>query len=221
MLICRDKIGARLLAQPNPNTAVAAYLTRLLEPAYGEVLDISFGTGAHLPFYPASVNCLTCTASGLDDAQDAHAALQNAGVPYVVVPAALETLPFEDDAFDTVVSLLTLCSADALEASLRELRRVLKPGGSFIFLEHGLSDDPQIARWQNLLNPLATLLPHGCYLNREMARLIRAAGFTDFDLLSIEGHGMKRLDSVILAGRASPDRKLSAENAGAATAVAA
>ncbi len=155
----------------------------LVSEASGEVLEIGFGSGATLPFYdPAKVKRLTVVepSEGMNRraAQRIEAARLAANcVPIVSVPGAGERLPFDDAAFDTVVMCLTLCSVDDPMAVLREVRRVLRPGGRFLFLEHVLSDDAGLARWQHRLTPLQKIIGVGCHLDRNTPAMVRAAGF--------------------------------------------
>lgn len=149
-----------------------------LKEARGTVLEIGFGTGLNVSHYPATVTWLT----GID--------LQNAlprrveersiraSFPIEVLRQSADRLPFDDERFDCVVSTWTLCTIRDVRAALREIRRVLKPAGALLFLEHGLSEDPKIVRWQKILNPFQRLFACGCHLNRPIDRLIREAGFT-------------------------------------------
>jgi ubiquinone/menaquinone biosynthesis C-methylase UbiE len=95
-----------------------------------------------------------------------------------VLDGEAEGLPFDVGAFDTVVCTFTLCSVRSPQASLTEARRVLKPGGQFLFSEHGLSPDPKVERWQRRVEPLWTRLAGGCHLTRPVAATIEAAGFS-------------------------------------------
>ncbi|WP_156255836.1 class I SAM-dependent methyltransferase [Sandarakinorhabdus oryzae] len=150
----------------------------LVSGARGEVLEIGFGSGATLPFYdPATVSSLTVVepSEGMNRRAAAH--LAASPVPLTSVPGAGEKLPFADARFDTVVCCLTLCSVQDVGQVLAEVRRVLKPGGRFLFLEHVLSDDPDRQRWQQRLNPVQRVVGVGCNLNRPSAQLVRDAGF--------------------------------------------
>lgn len=150
----------------------------LVSGARGEVLEIGFGSGATLPFYdPASVTSLTVVepSDGMNRRAAAH--LAASPVPIRSVRGAGEKLPFADASFDTVVCCLTLCSVQDVGQVLAEVKRVLKPGGAFLFLEHVLSDDPARQRWQQRLNPIQRVVGVGCNLNRPSAQLVRDAGF--------------------------------------------
>src|SRR3989442_1408965 len=101
----------------------------------------------------------------------------HSAVPGRFVRGVAEAMPFRPRVFDTVVSNWTLCSLDPLPDALREIRRVLAPGGRLLFLEHGLSDDPALARWQRLLTPVQRILADGCRLDLDMEAVGRSGGF--------------------------------------------
>jgi ubiquinone/menaquinone biosynthesis C-methylase UbiE len=147
--------------------------------ATGIVLEISIGPGLNLHLYdPQQVSRVV----GVDPARsflqlgrDRHRA---SPVPLEIIVAAAESLPLSDAFVDTAVLTYTLCSVQAPETALREVRRVLKPDGKLLFLEHGLSSEPDVAAWQQRLNPWWRRLAVGCNLNRPIAALLEEAGFT-------------------------------------------
>jgi ubiquinone/menaquinone biosynthesis C-methylase UbiE len=148
----------------------------LLSGASGQVLEIGAGTGANLPFYGPAVASLTMTEPEppmfrrLERNVRAHAPLARA------LRAPAEDLPFEDDTFDAAVSTLVLCGVDDQPRALRELRRVLRPGGRLLFIEHVRSDDAKLARLQDRMNGINRFLV-GCDCNRPTLRSIEQAGF--------------------------------------------
>jgi ubiquinone/menaquinone biosynthesis C-methylase UbiE len=149
---------------------------RTLAPARGRILEIGFGTGMNLTHYPPTVQRIEAIDPDLD--LDRYSlpriAAASIGVDFHHLDA--EHLPFESDRFDTVVSTFTLCSIPDVAHALREIRRVLKPGGQFLFLEHGRSPDPAVARWQDRLNAAWMPLAGGCHLNRPTRELVADAG---------------------------------------------
>ena len=175
-----------------------------LAEAGGEALEIGFGTGLNLPHYPPGVTRLT--AIDVADLLPARTGQRVSAAPFPVerVRLTAERLPFPDGRFDCVVSTWTLCSIPDALAALREVRRVLQPGGRFVFLEHGQSDDPRVARWQDRLNPIQRRMGCGCNLNRPIDALIRDAGFaiTRLDRYVIEGE--PSLMASMYRGTASP-----------------
>src|SRR5271169_3527205 len=149
-----------------------------LASAYGEVLEVGFGTGLNLPHYPRDVARLV----GLDpmDALRPRVARRILDAPFTVTRVhhpAEKGLPFEAESFDCVVTTFTLCSIGEVDAALGEMLRVLRPGGRYLFLEHGLSDKPRVARWQRRLTPLQRRLAGGCRLDLEVVETIRRSGF--------------------------------------------
>ena len=158
---------------------IEARRAMLVGQASGEVLEIGFGSGATLPFYnPAKVTRLTVVEPSEGMNRRAAARLATSPVPVASMPGAGERLPFADARFDTVVTCLTLCSVNNVPQVLAEIRRVLRPGGQFLFLEHVLSEDAGVRRWQRRLNPVQKVVGVGCNLDRDGAALVRAAGFT-------------------------------------------
>lgn len=149
---------------------------QLLTPVHGVVLEIGFGTGLNLPHYPPTVTALhTVDPAPLLPDRVARRVAQ-VSFPVHFQQRSAEQLPFDDATFDDVVSTFTLCTIPDPVRALRDIRRVLKPDGRFLFLEHGRSDDPLIARWQDRLNPLQNILACGCHLNRRIDRLVLDAG---------------------------------------------
>lgn len=148
----------------------------LLADAEGRVLEIGGGTGANLPFYDGNLGSLVVT----DPEQPMLKRLQRKAheqAPQAkVLRAPAEELPFEDGSFDTVVSTLVLCGVDDQGRALREARRVLRPGGRLLFIEHVRSDDPELARFQDRMNWLNRLMVQ-CDCNRPTLTAIEAEGF--------------------------------------------
>src|SRR5215813_797969 len=149
-----------------------------LEPARGETLEIGFGTGLNLPYYPEAVTRLIAIDSEnmLEDRVGKRLAACRLPVTRMRLDAQ-GRLPFDDCAFDTVVTTMTLCSIKDTAPALAEIRRALKPGGRFVFFEHGRSDDPKVARLQDRFNPIQKIIGAGCNTNRRIDELIENAGF--------------------------------------------
>jgi ubiquinone/menaquinone biosynthesis C-methylase UbiE len=178
----------RMLAATE-EAGLAAERGRALQDARGRVLEIGAGTGLNLERYPAQgVEELVLAEPEEPMARRLRerVAEERPGASVVVAPA--ETLPFEDDSFDTVVSTLVLCTVDDPARALGEVRRVLKPGGRLLFVEHVRSEtDPKRARWQDRLAPIWKQVGHGCRCNRRTLAEIEGAGLlveqvTDFEL---------------------------------------
>ena len=156
---------------------LAAYRRRVLAAARGLVLEIGVGSGLNLPLYGPAVE----RVFGADPSPAllalARARGARAPLPVHLIRAAAEQLPFRAGAFDTVVMTWTLCTVADPAASLAELRRVLRPDGRLLFVEHGLAPEPAIERWQHRLTPYWQRIGGGCRLDRKADALIRAAGF--------------------------------------------
>jgi len=149
----------------------------VLSEARGDILEIGFGTGANLAFYPPGVRKLT--TADPNPGMRARAQKRILASPRFVDTwmVTAETLPMPDNTFDTVVSTMTLCSISDADAAIREVHRVLKPGGHLLFLEHGSSPDRNVKFWQDLLTPVSKILGDGCHLNRNMRRLLEGQQF--------------------------------------------
>lgn len=154
----------------------------LLSQVGGEVLEIGFGTGLNLPFYPATVRRLTTVDPNVGMHSLARRRIQRVGITVAQHQLSGERLPFEDHSFDFVVSTFTLCSITDVHAALYESFRVLKPGGRFLFLEHGLSPDPSVRWWQHRLNSIEMQLADGCHLDRDIRALIANQPFSSVQI---------------------------------------
>ncbi|MFN3511509.1 MAG: class I SAM-dependent methyltransferase [Phenylobacterium sp.] len=161
---------------------------KIVPQAEGRVLELGIGMGLNLAFYdPDRVT----SVSGVDPSPELRALAQ--GAPHdprltvEVVEGAAEALPFPDASFDCVVCTFTLCSVQDPARALSESRRVLKPGGRFLFCEHGLAPDPGVARWQRRVEPVWKRLAGGCHLTRPVAGAVAQAGLT-----------VERMDSMYL-----------------------
>ncbi len=143
--------------------------------AAGRVLEIGFGAGASLESYPRGVEWLAALEPSQGMARRARRRSGEAPFPVTLLRAAAEALPLSDGSFDAVVSNLTLCSLADPVVALREVRRVLRDGGRFHFLEHGLAQDPRVARWQARLSPLQRLVCR-CRLDLDVGVVVAASG---------------------------------------------
>jgi ubiquinone/menaquinone biosynthesis C-methylase UbiE len=166
----------RIMARTEEAT-LRARRAELLEHASGRVLEVGGGTGANLPFYGDSVETLVVTEPEGPMMSRLQRRLREQPSAIQAVAAPAEALPFEDASFDCAVSTLVLCTVSDQPRALSELRRVLKPGGRLLFIEHVRSDEPGLARWQDRLNPLQRRIGHGCNCNRRTVEAITSAGF--------------------------------------------
>jgi len=177
----------------------------LLQQVSGEVLEIGIGTGLNLAHY--GPNVLRVRAVDPAAMLSARVAERRAAVqfPVEITHQEAERLPYQDQIFDTVVSTWTLCTIPDPVRALREVGRVLKLGGRFLFLEHGRSDDQKIAVWQDRLNPIQNVIGCGCNLNRCIDQLIIQAGFTIAHLDRFSMPNVPRLAGEMYQGTAGKE----------------
>jgi SAM-dependent methyltransferase len=155
----------------------------------GDIVEIGFGSGLNVPFYPAAVTRVAAVEPSDVGWRLAGERLRAARVPVQRSGLDGQSLPFADGSYDAALSTWTLCSIPDVAAALGEVRRVLRPGGTLHFLEHGLAPDERVRRWQRRLDPLQRRLFGGCHLTRPIADLVTAAGFaiTGLDVFYQEG----------------------------------
>ncbi len=156
---------------------LGAHREALLSSASGDVLEIGAGTGANLAYYGNGVKTLTLTEPEEPMARRLQKHLADDGREAKVVRAPAEDLPFNDESFDTVISTLVLCTVDDQPRALHEMRRVLRPGGRLLFIEHVRSEDEKTARLQDRMRPINAAIGHGCQCNRSTLESIQEAGF--------------------------------------------
>lgn len=167
-------IFPRLLEMSMSSELMTSYRQQLLRGVSGDVLEIGFGTGLNLPHYPAGVKSLTTVEPNGGMGAIAQKRITASPIPVTTTQLSGEDLPMPDASFDNVVCTWTLCSIPNPKQALQEAYRVLKPGGKFFFIEHGLSDEPNIQTWQNRITPIQKVIADGCHLNRKMDELVRA-----------------------------------------------
>ena len=150
---------------------------RVIGAAEGRVLEIGVGSGLNLPLYRGNVRSVVGLEPSPELLRMANRKATAASVPVEFLESSAEAVPLEDDSVDTVVTTWTLCTIPDVDRALGEVRRVLRPGGSLLFVEHGRAPEPGVARWQDRLDPIWSRLAGGCHLNRQIDSLIGKAGF--------------------------------------------
>ncbi|WP_354643595.1 class I SAM-dependent methyltransferase [Kitasatospora camelliae] len=179
---------------------------RVCTGLHGEVVEIGFGSGHNVPFYPAAVSRVAAVEPSDVGWRLARKRLDRARVPVDRSGLDGQALPFPDASFDCALSTFTLCTIPDVGAALREIRRVLRPGGVFRFLEHGLAPeaDAGVRRWQYRLEPLQQRLFAGCHLTRPIVELLTAAGYEVDDLDVFYEEGAPRVLAALSLGSAVP-----------------
>jgi SAM-dependent methyltransferase len=157
---------------------------RACEGLQGEVVEIGFGSGHNVPFYPPAVSGVSAVEPSDVGWKLAGERIKAASVPVRRAGLDGQSLPFDDNSFDAALSTWTLCTIPDADAALSEVRRVLKPGRSLHFLEHGLApeEDENVRRWQRRLEPMEKRLFNGCHLTRPIVDILKTAGFTITEL---------------------------------------
>lgn len=151
---------------------------RVCEGLHGQVVELGFGSGLNIPFYPAAVSRVAAIEPADIGWKLARKRLAASSVRVERSGLDGQSLPLPDDSCDAALSTWTLCTIPDVAAALHEVRRVLKPGGTLHFIEHGLAPDERVRRWQHRLEPMQKRLFGGCHLTRPIADLLTDAGFT-------------------------------------------
>lgn len=176
------KILPYLLDWSLSDSSFTKYRQEVLAEVEGEILEIGFGTGLNLSYYPENIQKIITVDNNPGVHKLAQKRIEKSSITVDHKILSGEHLPMADNTFDSVVSTWTLCSIKKVEQALREIYRVLKPGGKFFFIEHGLSNEAEIQVWQNRLNPVQKVIGDGCHLNRNIRKIIEQ----QFNQVSLE-----------------------------------
>ncbi|HEY5126073.1 MAG TPA: class I SAM-dependent methyltransferase [Bradyrhizobium sp.] len=172
-----DIILPRLCDLAMRNKRLVPFRERVIGAAEGRVLEIGVGSGLNLPFYRPPVREVLALEPAPRLVTMARSASRGASIPVSFLEASAEAIPLEDHCVDTIVTTWTLCSIPRAAAALADMRRVLRPGGKLLFVEHGLAPDEGVRRWQDLMTPAWRCISGGCHLNRPIRSMIEGAGF--------------------------------------------
>jgi len=199
-----DRVLPHLVNLTMRNRRLIPYRERVISTAEGCVLEIGIGSGLNLSFYPHRVREIL----GLEPAprllaMSRHAA-SRLSLSVTFIEGSAEMIPLEDHSVDTVVTTWTLCTIPAVSQALREIRRVLRPSGQLLFVEHGLAPDANVRKWQDWLTPAWKRIGGGCHLNRPIRRIIEDAGFGITQLETGYMKGPKPM-TFLYEGRATPN----------------
>jgi SAM-dependent methyltransferase len=201
MGLYRDTILPRMIHTIGGGSSAEPLRQRACTGLAGEVVEIGFGSGPNVPFYPATVTRIAAVEPADAAWKLAESRISASTIPVDRSGLDGQHLPFPDDSFDAALSTWSLCTIPDPGAALRELRRVLKPGGTFHFLEHGLAPDEAVQRWQRRLDPLQQAVFGGCHLTRPIVRLLTDAGFVirEVDVFYEPGPKSKGADALGVA----------------------
>jgi SAM-dependent methyltransferase len=172
-----DIILPRLCDLSMRNKQLVPFRERVIGAAEGRVLEIGVGSGMNLPFYRPPVREVLALEPAPRLLNMARSASHVTGLPVSFLEASAEAIPLDKSSVDTVVTTWTLCSIPQAATALAEMRRVLRPGGKLLFVEHGLAPDEAVRRWQHRLTPAWRYISGGCHLNRPIRSMIEGTGF--------------------------------------------
>lgn len=167
----------RLVDRACGTSELRRWRTQVTAGLTGTVVEIGFGSGLNMPAYPPEVHRVYAVEPAATAKRLAEGRIADSPIHVEHVALRGEAIPLDDASCDGALSTFTLCTIPDVEAALAELKRVLRPGGRFHFLEHGLSPDASVAAWQRRIEPIQKRLADGCHLTREPSQLVRDAGF--------------------------------------------
>ena len=173
----REQVLPRLVDHACSTAGMASWRTAVTEGLAGRVVEIGFGSGLNLEHYPATVDVVLAVEPAAVARRLAARRIASSGVAVEHVGLDGQSIPLHDAGSDAALSTFTLCTIPDVHRALLELRRVIRPGGRFHFLEHGLAPDPGVVVWQRRLEPLQRRLADGCHLTRDIPAIIAEAGF--------------------------------------------
>jgi ubiquinone/menaquinone biosynthesis C-methylase UbiE len=173
----QDQIVPLLINWSMRQKDLVAYRSRIVPAAEGRVLEIGIGSGLNLPFYSRNVSHVIGLEPSPKLLAMARRAERTASGSVEFIEGSAEAIPLKDASVDTVVTTWTLCSIPDAARALHNMRRVLRPGGHLLFVEHGRAPDPNVVWWQDRMTPVWKRLGGGCHLNRAIGTLIEDAGF--------------------------------------------
>jgi ubiquinone/menaquinone biosynthesis C-methylase UbiE len=199
----RERIIPHIINVSMRNRELTPYRERVIGAAEGRVLEIGAGSGLNLPLYPAATREVLALEPSLRLIRMAQDTSSKTSTKVAFIEAIAEAIPIPEHSIDAVVMTWVLCSIPNARQALAEMRRVLKPDGQLLFVEHGRASEPSVNKWQDRLNPAWRCFAGGCNLNRPISTLIEDAGFRIAHLATGYMKG-PRLMTFIYEGRACP-----------------
>lgn len=199
----RDCIVPHLVHLSMRSDRLLPYRARVTSAAEGRVLEIGIGSGLNLPHYPAGVGEVIGLEPSARLLARARRTCEGAACPVILFEGTAEAIPLDGASVDTVVTAWTLCTIPEAALALREMRRVLRPGGQLLFVEHGQAPDESVRQWQDRLNPMWRRIAGGCQLNRPIRSLIESGGFRISQIETAYAEGPKPM-AYFYEGRALP-----------------
>lgn len=201
MSLYQDRFIPHLINLSMRNRELTPYRARVVQAAQGRVLEIGVGSGLNLPLYTSATEEVLALEPSIRLIRMAQKTSSKASIKVTFIEGTAEAIPIPDKSIDTVVMTWVLCTIPAAQQALREIHRVLKPGGQLLFVEHGRAPEPSVSKWQDRVNPAWRCFAGGCNLNRPIATLIEDAGFHIAQLATGYMKGPK-LMTFIYEGRA-------------------
>jgi ubiquinone/menaquinone biosynthesis C-methylase UbiE len=204
MSFYQDRILPHLINLSMRNSDLVPYRKRIIAAAEGRVLEVGIGSGLNLPLYGSVVREIIGLEPSPKLVAMAKRAARESSSPVTFIEGSAEAIPLERHDIDTVVTTWTLCTIPEAMQALAEMRRVLKPGGQLLFVEHGLAPEQNVRKWQDRVTPLWKRIGGGCHLNRPIRSLIENAGF---EITAIENSYLPkapRMMGYLYEGRARP-----------------
>lgn len=177
MSFYRERLLPRLVDRACGSEGMDRWRRRVTDGLSGTVIEIGFGSGLNMAAYPPDVTKVYAVEPAALGRELATPRIARSHVDVEHIGLRGESIPLEDDSCDGALSTFTLCTIAEVDQALAEVRRVLKPGGRFHYLEHGAAPDESVARWQRRLEPIQKFVADGCHLTRDPTGLVRVAGF--------------------------------------------
>ncbi|WP_018178584.1 class I SAM-dependent methyltransferase [Jongsikchunia kroppenstedtii] len=199
-----DQVLPRIIEKTCGMEAMNKLRVAACEPLTGSVIEIGFGSGFNAPLYPDGVTSVTAIEPSDVAWQRAATRVSAAAAPITRAGLDGQRLDFPDNTFDSALSTFTLCTIPDLPAALAELRRVVNPGGTFAFFEHGSAPDAKVQRWQRRLEPIQKRVGGGCHLTRNVREVVTAAGWEIVGADSFYAKGPKTLGAFTMGYARNP-----------------